>query len=132
MFATTLMDQIAAHLDFLGYETSWGEDRVLFARHPRHFNLIVKDYAFGVLFTTFFKINDKGFTRRNDVHQAVNAYNRLARVCRGYLDKDFDLVVEAYFPNYYDKGVFGSFMDTLNEDLRALADEGVGLRQFVL
>jgi len=132
MTTTEMMDQIVKHLDFLGYETSQQENQVVFARHARHFNLIVKDYAFGVLFTTFFKINSEGLAHRNEVYQAVNAYNRLARVCRGYLDKDFDLVVEAYFPNYYDKTTFGNFMDTLNEDLRALADESVGLRPYVV
>jgi len=124
---STTIDQIIAHLEFLGYETERRDSGAIKAVHKSHFNLIFKEYGYGVLFTAFFGINAKGKSNKSNAYERVNSFNREARVSRCYLDKDFDLVVEAYFPNLYDKSTFGVFMETLNSDFVLLGKDTVNL-----
>lgn len=125
-----VLNQILTHMEFLGYEIV-RKDKHVAAKHQKYFNLVLQDLGFGVLFTAFFGINPLGKRSRGSVLECLNTFNQKAGVCRCYVDKDFDLVIEADYPHSYERGAFGVFIDALNNDLRLLGNEEVNLRQYL-
>ena len=117
---STVMDQFIAHLEFLGYDIERSENGPIKAKHQMHANFLFNIFSFGGLARAFFGTNVQAKNQRSDLLDRVNAYNSIARVCRAYVDKDMDLVIEAFFPNLYDRITFGIFMDTFNNDIELL------------
>jgi hypothetical protein len=128
---SVIIDQITNHLEFLGYEITRRENDVFYAKHTSYFNLIFKEYSYGVLFTAFLGLNAAAKSRLPEVYPRLNAFNRSARVCRAYLDKDMDMAVESCFPIFYEKVAFSNFMDTVNGDFRLIPNEEVKLNTFL-
>jgi hypothetical protein len=128
---SAIIDQVTNHLEFLGYEITRRENEVFYAKHISFFNLIFKEYPYGVLFTAFLGLNSSGKSHLAEVYPRLNAFNRSARVCRAYLDKDMDMAVESCFPIYYEKIAFGNFMETVNGDFRLISNEEIKLNSFL-
>ena len=63
--------------------------------------------------------------------EGINEMNCDLAVCRCYIDKDFDFIIEAWFPNIYDRAAFGSFMDRINTDIRRLGGDGVKMAEYL-
>jgi len=127
----TIIDQICSHLEFLGYEIIKGESGAIGAKHKSHFNLLFREFGFGILFTAFFGINSQGKNNKGNLLERVNAFNRAARVCRCYLDQDKDLTIEAYIPSTYEKAAFGTFIETLNNDFALAGKDDVKLFEYM-
>ncbi|NPA05961.1 MAG: hypothetical protein GXO54_00965 [Chloroflexi bacterium] len=111
------LDPFLEHLRFLGYEVQPDEQYVR-AYHPTRWNLLVREFRGGVLFTTF--LGGSAYAKQHpEAYLAlINALNRGATVARFYADKDNDLVMEAYWPGPYDRESFAQFMDLWDEDTR--------------
>lgn len=124
-------EQIAGHLEFLGYEVS-EDGGVTRALHSRRWNLLMKEYKGGVLFTSFLGGND--FAKRGRNRQAylefINTMNHRASVARFYIDDDSDLVMEAFWAGDYDKVNFGEFMELWDADTRANLDQAQAQKFF--
>lgn len=126
-----VVDEISTHLEFLGYEIVRNDTGSVSARHQSHFNVVFKQYGYGLLFSAYFGTNPDGIIRRDEMLARCNAFHREARVCRGYLDNDSDLIVEAVFPAFYNKAAFAVFLEALNADLRNMAKDTVNLAEFL-
>lgn len=131
----SILDKIANHLEFLGYEIEQeveedgkAEFRAL---HPKFYNIFVRELGFGVILMAYLNANDDGKMQPDKVYRCVNAFNQSARVARGYMDKDFDFVMEAWFPSHYDKVTFGRFMESYNADTRLIFDEMVQMELYL-
>jgi hypothetical protein len=111
-----IMDQIANHLEFLGYQIEKKEDSSIRARHDRWLNLIIDEETRGILFSSFFRTNDLAKIDKTGFLEIVNSLNAKSYVLRFYADKDYDLVMDALFPKFYDKVVFGNFIDGVNQN----------------
>ncbi len=114
MIADTI-EQMTTHLEFLGYEVSRDGDLTK-ARHPRRFNMVVRPLAGGVLFTAIFGASDNATRDRLGYLEMINALNANAGIARFYADKDADLFIEAWHPDYYDRADFGVFLEKLERD----------------
>lgn len=114
MSANTL-DQIINHLQFLGYEiTQKNELRI--ASCPKKMTANIRVFKGGILFTAF---NRTESVAKSDVVgflRFINTLNTNAAVARFYADKDFDLAIEAWYPDFYEKSKFGVFWDAWETD----------------
>jgi len=128
---STVLDQIISHLEFLGYEIEQREGGIIKANHQLHANFLFHLFGFGFMAKAMYGVNTLGKSHRSDFLERLNAYNGLARVSRAYVDKDFDLAVEAVFPNYYDKAAFGTFMESYNDDMGALGYGDLKLSEYL-
>jgi len=121
-------DQVTEHLKFLGYEITKDGDR-LKAKHPKYFNLAIRKYKGGMLFTTYLGASSNAKRNRPAFLELVNSLNNDATVSRAYLDKDGDLTMEAWYPGSYQKTAFSLFMDEWSKDtaeqLQKKADEAI-------
>lgn len=126
------VDQICTHLEFLGYEIARRDGGAVAAKHQTHFNVVFRQYPYGILFSVFFGINAEGKARKEHVSLRCNAFNKESRVTRAYLDEDVDLVLEATFPLIYDKTAFGVFIEAFNVDLRMFSKDTVNLAEFMM
>jgi hypothetical protein len=116
----TALDQICNHLEFLGYEIDRVKEEFILARHQKHANFALKIHGFGALAAAIYEVSEDGKRQRADFMERLNFYNNAARVCRAYLDKNSDLLIEAVFPNLYDRTAFGVFIELFNDDIRLL------------
>lgn len=114
------MDQFVNHLEFLGYEVERRDGDLIKAKHQSNANFLFHIFGFGAMAKAMFGVNSQGKNRRGDVLERLNSYNSVARVSRAYIDKDFDLAIEAVFPNLYDKPAFGVFIEAYNDDMGLL------------
>lgn len=127
-----IVDLICTHMEFLGYEITRRDGGAVTAKHQTHFNVVFKQYGYGILFSAFFGINAEGKARKESTSLRCNAFNKEARVARAYLDDDVDLVLEATFPVMYDKAAFGVFLEAFNNDLRLFAKDTVRLAEYMM
>lgn len=127
----TVIDQICTHLEFLGYETNKTDSGTIRATHKSYFNIIFKEYGYGVLFSAFFSSNPTAKSDRKGFLESVNSFNRIARVSRCYIDKDEDIAFEACMPSNYEKASFGTFMEIFNSDMKNGAHDDVKLFDFL-
>lgn len=113
--ASTILDQMAAHLEFMGYELTRENDRVR-AIHRRHLNINLRDFRGGILLTSLFGCSTQAKSNRLGYLNLVNSLNHAASVVRVYADDDSDLVIEAWHPASYDRAKFGEFLELWNAD----------------
>ncbi|HSH01499.1 MAG TPA: hypothetical protein VLL52_03200 [Anaerolineae bacterium] len=111
----TLRQQIELHLEFLGYEIRH-EEKMSRAIHPRRWNLGVRDYKGGILFSSFLRSNDWAKSNQGDYVQFINGVNQKVALARFYVDDDGDFVMEAWWVGGYDRTTFGRFMEQWQED----------------
>ena len=125
--ADSLLDSMASHLEFLGYEITKDADKKTFrAKHPKLANLQVREMDSGILFSTIFGCNDAAKSDGAEFLRCINALNKKSLVARFYSDQDpnnLALFIETWQPNLYDKAVFGNFIEMLQRDIRLLGDD---------
>jgi hypothetical protein len=109
------LDQMAEHLQFLGYEIA-REGELIFARHPRKFNIVMKLVGGGILIASFFTCTDEAKRDRSGYLEMINTLNARAVLARFYADEDSDLRMEAWHPNAYDRHTFSAFMELWDHD----------------
>ena len=114
MSANTL-DQIVNHLQFLGYEISQ-ENNITRAKHPKKMSVVIRDYKGGILFASYNVSKDSAKSDKAGFLKFLNLLNANATVARFYADKDFDLCIEAWYPNFYEKENFGVFFEAWGTD----------------
>lgn len=119
--STDIIKQISDHLQFLGYEISPDGERVR-AVHPRKFNILIRPLGGGVLFTAIFGCSSQAKIDRLGYLEVINSLNESAAVARFYADKDADLFIEAWYPDYYDRTEFGRFVDVWYRDCGLLSE----------
>ena len=122
--STDTLEQIANHLQFLGYEVT-AEANMTRATHPTRFNFFMRPYAGGILFTTIFGCSENAKQDRLGYLDILNSLNNGAAVARFYADKDSDLLIEAWHPEYYERVQFGAFIEAWDRDIRSAAESGV-------
>jgi hypothetical protein len=113
------LDQMANHLQFLGYEVKTeGELRI--AKHPKKMNVMLRLNRGGVLFTAINGVKDEAKNNRGGYLNFINMLNSKASVVRFYADKDSDFFMEAWYPDYYDRTMFGTFIDAWETETTTL------------
>lgn len=105
--------EIIKHLEFLGYDVSLDSERIT-GTHSENFNIYVKKYRGGMLFTSFLLSTDYGKEHLDDFLPLVNKLNQKASAVRWYVDGDGDLIIEGYYPGEYEKQAFSTFLDAYN------------------
>lgn len=118
--ASTSLEQIVTHLEFLGYQIERDKD-VVKARHQTKVNILLRDFRGGVLLTSIFGCQDHAKKNRAAYLDFINAMNQKATIIRYYADSDSDFFMEAWFPGTYDRAVFGSFLELWEEDIARLS-----------
>jgi molecular chaperone DnaK (HSP70) len=109
------LDQIVTHLEFQGYEVE-RDGEIIKSRHQVKANIIMKEYSGGLLLTTFYGSSDYAKKNRNEFLAFINDLNNNARVARFYTDKDDDLIIECWYPKYYNRTDFGNLLECWNRD----------------
>jgi hypothetical protein len=109
------VDKVAAHLEFLGYELERRETSI-YASHPTKPNYLLSEFMDGVMHRTFWPANERAQDDRLGYLEFVNRLNHNASVTRYYADRDGDLVVEAWYPESYDRARYARFYDGMNSD----------------
>lgn len=109
--------KIIEHLKFLGYEVSV-QGPVIRARHKVELNLLIKVYEQGFMMKAVFAGSEHAKKNLVEFMALVNECNKLAKLNRYYIDEDGDLIIEALFPGYYEKSVFGNVLSLFNQDFR--------------
>jgi hypothetical protein len=104
---------IKSHLEYNGYSVEVNDQRLL-AKHPSKPNISMKKYNAGILFTSSYIANDNGRNNRDRLVDIVNELNQDAVAVRFYIDKDGDMIVEAYYAGAYDKANFGILLEKYN------------------
>lgn len=110
------MDQVARHLEFLGYTVSTEQEGRLIATHTSKPNLVARDYKGGCLLTAFFGADTGAKRKRQGYLETINSLNSPATVARFYADSDGDFATEAFYNYPYDRAAFGRFMDLWDQD----------------
>jgi len=118
--ASTNLDQMVTHLQFLGYQVERDGD-IVKARHQTKVNILLRDFRGGVLLTSIFGCQDNAKKNRSAYLDFINTMNQKAIIIRFYCDKDSDFFMEAWFPGAYERAVFGSFLDLWDEDIARLS-----------
>ncbi len=110
------LDQVARHLEFLGYEVSLEEEGRLVARHNAKPNMVARDFKGGCLLTSFFGADRAASHNRQGYLETINSLNSPATVTRFYADSDNDFATEAFYNYPYDRAAFGRFMELWDQD----------------
>ena len=104
------------HLEFLGYTVEEkDDDKRAVAKHNRNYDISIRTYLGGLLFSSFITMKKPLGDNRNAALEVANRLNADAQTVRYYIDKDGDLAIESVFLSAYDRGVFGRFMDHYND-----------------
>lgn len=110
-------EQIANHLQFLGYEVKQEESYVR-ARHPQKPNILVKVMTGGILHTSIWGSSDDAKRNRQAFLEWINQLNQGAQVVRYYADKDVDLIVEGWYTGGYDRTNYGRYLELSDLDFQ--------------
>lgn len=118
---TDTFDQVLNHLQFLGYETS-RKDEVVTAKHRTKRSIMMKAFRGGILSTAIVGCNDHAKSHKAGYLRFINLLNSKASVARFYADadSDYDLLTEAWYPDFYDRSSFGIFWEAWDTDSRTL------------
>ncbi len=106
-------DNYKSHFEFLGYAVT-EKGKALYAKHPKHLNVVAKAYNGGVLISCSFGSTEKAKGDRSAFLIFLNDLNRDSVAARFYADKDNDMIIEGWYPGAYDKSRFGIFLDGFN------------------
>lgn len=109
------LDQIAGHLQFLGYETSQDGESMI-AKHAQKMNVMFKNLKGGILFMTLMSCQNSAKSDEIGYLRFINLLNTSAAVVRFYTDKDFYFHIEAWYPKSYEKTEFGIFWDAWEKE----------------
>lgn len=112
---SSVLDDMATHLEFLGYELVRDSDWVG-ARHRTKLNLRLRDFAGGVLLSAVLFGNAAAKENRLDYLSFLNTMNQKAAVARFYADDDSDCTMEAWHPGLYERSKFGDFVSQWERD----------------
>jgi hypothetical protein len=133
--SASVLESIASHLEFLGYEISTIPEKKAFrAKHARQPNLMVRESGGGILFTTIWRANETAKSDRAGFLHGINAMNEQAMVARFYTDhdeSDLGFFIEAWYPDFYDKCRFGEFLEVLRHDFHLLGDDDIDMKRFL-
>jgi len=113
------LDPYINHLEFLGYTIKPldAEKKVMGAAHTTRRNLVFRAFRVGVFFSISYKSRPEVKGDELGILQLANLFNTRYVICRVYVDKDKDLIIEAYYAREYDKTAFGVFIDDLENDV---------------
>ena len=119
-----VMEQVLAHLEFLGYQIT-REGDLARCNHGTNWNAVIKPYQTGLLFLTFFGGGAVSKSNRAGFLEFVNHLNSEAAVSRFYVDSDGDLAAESWIPAHYDRQQFGHYLTLRERDIdRAAQGDG--------
>jgi hypothetical protein len=104
------LDDVVGHLESHGYSIT-AKDQLRLATHTSKLNMTFRMNKGGILFTAFCRTQDQAKKDRKGFLDFLNQLNAKASVVRFYADSDSDLAIEAWYPDQYDRGTFGTFLD---------------------
>lgn len=124
--------EIMSHLEFLGYELTnkKGEPPMFYLRHSHRTSLVISQDYPGYSFTTYMSVRAEVKNRHSKYLEFINQLNSRSIVARFHYSENLNLVASSWFPNYYEKTTFGSFMDCWNKDTTEMITEIGSLKEF--
>ncbi len=128
------MKQMADHLAFMGYAcTIEDEGKKLQCTTDKPTpNFTVRQQNLGFLIAAIFKGNEQAKEQRAAFLNLVNEFNILSIATRYYVDKDTDLVLEAWLPGVYRRDDFTNAVDNFNNDWsRVVSKHETELKKFI-
>jgi hypothetical protein len=111
----TVGELVTNHLSYLGYETT-RVDNKLIAKHRSKPGLEIIFSKTGIIFRAWFKHKDINENELRNYVSFVNSLNNSSRVARFYIDSDYDLIVDGWYPLPYEKESFSNFTNAWLED----------------
>jgi len=115
---TDLIAQITSHLEFLGFTCS-PVQKLIFAKHPDKPAVAFQLFKGGVLFLTGYSAKKTVMEDRVGFLEFVNRANKDAGIGRFVADfkGEPQLMVEAWYPNEYERTAFGAFFENWISEL---------------
>lgn len=110
-----IADSVLNHLQFLGYTIREGDERTV-ALVENEADIYIEDFRGGLLFFTYYPLNRA--VDRNDLLEIIDLLNSNAVISRYYLDDNYNLRIEFWFPSLYDRQVFGRIFNLWQEESR--------------
>jgi Putative bacterial sensory transduction regulator len=121
----------ANHLEFNGYNIEEDEE-VIYCRHPRKQNLIVRQIADrGVLVTTLFTCEAN--VKRINLLEYVNDLNTQFVFMKAYIKDDeegSDLMMDTFFEGEYNRTNFSILLENIDYDM-AIFDQNELTREYL-
>ncbi|MDX9724027.1 MAG: hypothetical protein RBU37_24970 [Myxococcota bacterium] len=115
------IDDIQTHLEFLGYAiVTEGERKV--ATHESKLNFLIRELGPAYILTVFFRTQDHVKAEPQVLYGVVNKLNQDSVAARFLVDGDGDLMIEAFWPNHYDRTAFAHFIEAWHHDTALLAE----------
>ena len=120
------MDEFASHLEFLAYTVTENEGAYT-VEHETKPNFRFRAFSGGLLFSSAWRTSDVAKWETEGFLEFINTLNAKAAVARFYMDDDKDLIIEAWYPEQYEKAAFAHFLSLWERDtyvqLRAHAEQ---------
>lgn len=114
---------IVKYLNENGYECN-SDPAGINARTKRPvLNIHIKFLNDGILFTSVLNIKDNQKSKTEEIYSLVNDFNLDAVAIRYYVDRDLDVLVEAFFPGQFDKFRFSTFVTKWETEFISLVGE---------
>jgi len=123
-------DQIASHLEYLGYDVENKEDHI-FAKHAKYLNILVKFLDDGTSIYGLYSMSESAKNDRAGVLEAINKFNLESYCTKFFMFEDAStLCISAWIPGEYEKLSFGKIMSRFNDDLIKVRINS-GLEQYI-
>ncbi len=125
---------IGEYLEFLAYEIKdIGDDgkEAYLAEHDDQPSFFFSDQIGGVLLTCPFPVGPEDEEFRSAISEPLNALNEGALVSRFYAKDDGKIMQEAWWPDFYERKLFGTFMERWQDDNDKLQDMLEQLAEFL-
>jgi len=127
-----IIDKIASHLEFLGYQLE-KRGEYLFASHAKRVNLWVRSGSGGFFVQGVYKVGKSAKADRNGFLEAMNELNSKSIIVRFWTEtknEEPSLFMDIWIPNSYDKAVFGTIMDSWHYDTGTLLFQVDSIKNF--
>lgn len=125
---TPTLDQMKTHLEFLGYQISQDEKRIM-AHHNTKCDFTIRPLQGGFIFTAIFTGNQNAKGDKASFLDFINSLNNEAVLARFSADKDSDFFIEAWHPPSYERVAFAAFLDVLDQDFQRFLK--LGAEEFI-
>lgn len=112
-----ILNEILAHLEFLGYQIEPRDENTVLAKHSTHGNTHVKVYLDGILVQQLFRLTDQAKSKRQEFLESINKLNSTANVATFVSGGEDDVLrIDGLYLGDYSKQKFGHFIEKYNYD----------------
>ncbi len=118
----TLAEVVIEHLSYLGYKCTI-DNNVISAKHHLKPGFDIQTLNNGILFRAWFQHKDFPAEKTSDYIRIVNSLNISTTVANFYVDRDLDLIIEAWYPRPYSRKSFSNFVSTWEHDFATILQQ---------